>query len=66
MRRPFGVGAGAAAVTCGALLSLGIHAAQPQLSLSVVSQRADEWECIPPTRGRQLRMSEHVGYNEAQ
>lgn len=48
LRRPFVVGAGAAAVTCGALLSLGIHAAQPQLSLSVVSQRADDWSAYRP------------------
>ncbi|SIT36584.1 Acyltransferase 3 [Paraburkholderia piptadeniae] len=48
MRRPFVVGAGAGALMCGALLSLGIHAAQPQLSLSVVSQRAYDWSAYRP------------------
>jgi peptidoglycan/LPS O-acetylase OafA/YrhL len=45
MRRPAVVGAGLATLTCGALLWAGIQAAQLKLnlSLSVVSQRADDW-----------------------
>ncbi|MBB5467984.1 peptidoglycan/LPS O-acetylase OafA/YrhL [Paraburkholderia sp. CI2] len=45
MRRPALVGAGLATLTCGALLWVGIQAAQLKLnlSLSVVSQRADDW-----------------------
>jgi hypothetical protein len=48
MRRFALVGAGLATLTCGALLWLGIQAAQLNLSLSVVSQRADDWYSSRP------------------
>jgi peptidoglycan/LPS O-acetylase OafA/YrhL len=52
MRREFVVALGFAAVTLGAGLSFAVHAVQPQLSMSVVAQRADDWYTYGPLPAR--------------
>ncbi|HXZ10322.1 MAG TPA: acyltransferase family protein [Paraburkholderia sp.] len=50
MRHEFVVALGFAAVATGASLSLGVHAVQPTLSLSVVAHRSYDWYAYGPLR----------------